>query len=290
MALYTQAMLRKIRYALEGILICFAVLFFRLLPLDFASALAGVLARVVGPFSRAHRTARSNLEQAMPEQSESQRRRTLSDMWDNLGRVIGEYPHLTRPIMAKRITVEGREHLERILQSGKAAIFVSGHFANWEIIPLTAALCGLPMVVIYREANNPVAEWLIRKIRASYTRSMHGKGRAGAMASIKALKEGHAVAMLIDQKQGDGSPVPFFGRTAMTPTAPVQLAIKFEVPVLAARVVRTDGVHFHVSLEPEIHYGAADTPLEGMTQLNNLFERWIREYPAQWFWVHRRWG
>jgi KDO2-lipid IV(A) lauroyltransferase len=283
-------MLRKIRYALEGALILFAVIFFRLLPLDAASALGGRLARLAGPFARAHRTARANLEQAMPELSESQRRRILSGMWDNLGRVIGEYPHLTRPLMAKRITVEGREHLERIRQSGKAAIFVSGHFANWEIIPLTASLCALPMVVIYREANNPVAEALIRRTRAHYTRSMHGKGRGGAVQAVKALKEGHPLAMLIDQKQNDGSPVPFFGLSAMTSTAAVQLAARYGVPLLAARVVRTDGVHFHVSLEPEVRYGSDTDPVAAMADLNRLLERWIRDHPAQWFWVHRRWG
>ena len=235
---YTHAMLRKIRHALEGALICFALLFFRLLPLDVASSFMGTLARVFGPFSRAHRTARANLEMAMPELSDLQRSRILSGMWDNMGRVIGEYPHLSRPIMAKRITVEGREHLEKLRAVGQTMVFVSGHFANWEILPLTASLCGSPLVVIYREANNPVAEWLIRRIRAPYTLGMYGKGRMGAVQSIKALKEGRPLAMLIDQKQNDGSPLPFFGRTAMTTTAATQLAIKYQVPLLAARVVR----------------------------------------------------
>lgn len=283
-------MSRKIRHGFEGLLILFALLFFRLLPLDIASALAGFLARVVGPLSRAHRTAKANLKRAMPTLSTTQRQRIVSDMWDNLGRVIGEYPHLNRPIMARRITVEGREHLERVVASGKGAVFVSGHFANWEIIPLTAALCGLPMVVIYREANNPVAEWLIRNIRKRYTRSMHGKGRIGAVQSVRSMKEGHCLAMLVDQKQNDGSPVPFFGSIAMTPTAAVQMAARYNVPLLAARVVRTVGVHFHVSLEPAVYYESNVDAIQAMTDINLLFERWIREYPAQWFWVHRRWG
>lgn len=283
-------MLRKIRYALEGVLICFAVLFFRLLPLDLASAFAGGLARLVGPFSRAHRTARTNLELAMPELNDHQRSRILSSMWDNLGRVIGEYPHLSRAVMARRITVEGREHLDKVRESGKGAVFVSGHFANWEIIPLTAAVAGLPMAVIYREANNPVAEWLIRATRGSYTSGMHGKGRVGAVQSIKALKDNQPLAMLIDQKQNDGSMLDFFGRPAPTTTGAAQLAIRYQVPLLAARVVRTDGVHFHVTLEPPVNYPPDADPAQATLALNQLFERWIREHPAQWFWVHKRWG
>jgi KDO2-lipid IV(A) lauroyltransferase len=146
------------------------------------------------------------------------------------------------------------------------------------------------MVVIYREANNPGAEWLIRRTRAPYTRSMHGKGREGAVQSIKTLKSGQSLAMLIDQKQNDGSPLPFFGRTAMTTTAPAQLAIRYQVPILAARAVRTDGAHFHVSLEPPLQYGPSADPVEAMAGLNRLFEKWIREHPSQWFWVHKRWG
>jgi Kdo2-lipid IVA lauroyltransferase/acyltransferase len=283
-------MLKKLRYGLEGILILFAMIFFRILPLDFASALGGRIARAVGPFSRAHRTARSNLEMALPELGGHEREQILSGMWDNLGRVIAEYPHLSRPVMAGRITFEGREHIDRVRESGKAALFVSGHFANWEVIPLSAWLHGLPLTVIYRAANNPVAEWLIRRIRAPYTRGMHGKGRAGAAQSIKTLKEGHPIAMLVDQKQNDGSPVPFFSRDAMTATAPALLAIKYELPVLAAHIVRTGGVHFHLSVEPPVRYGADAEPVKVMTDINGLFEGWIRKNPAQWLWVHKRWG
>src|SRR5882757_2541784 len=126
-------MLRELRYILEGSLVLFAMLLFRLLPLDFASMLAGKVARVGGPFSRAHKTASINLERSMPELNPIQRQQILGEMWDNIGRVIGEYPHLARPVMKRRITIEGREHLEKVAHSGQAAIIISGHFANWEI-------------------------------------------------------------------------------------------------------------------------------------------------------------
>jgi KDO2-lipid IV(A) lauroyltransferase len=283
-------MLRKIRYAVEAFFICVAVVFFRILPLDVASGLAGALGRIGGPFSRAHRTARHNLERAMPELTDLQRSKILGDMWENLGRTIGEYPHLNRPIMKKRITLEGREHLERIKQSGKAAIFVSGHFANWETIALTAGLNGMPMTVLYRAANNPVAEWMIQRIRRAFTRGMYVKGRVGAVQSIRTLKEGHVLAMLVDQKQNDGIPVPFFGIPAMTSTSAIELAAKYQAPVLLAYVVRTDGAHFHVTLEPEVHYPKGADALAAMTSINAAFERVIRRHPAQWLWVHRRWG
>ncbi len=282
--------LRNIRYAIEAVLLILGLAFFRILPLDMASLLAGIMARIIGPFSGAHRTAQKNLEMAMPELSAAQRRKILYGMWDNIGRVIGEYPHLSRHVMTQRITVEGLEHLQEAKYSGKAVLFVSGHFANWEIAPLTAALYGLPLVLLYRAANNPVADWVICKIRSYYNIAMYRKGREGAQEALKAIKEGHPIGMLIDQKMNDGKPIQFFGREAMTGTAATGMAIKFQVPVLVANIVRTDGVHFHVSIESPIHYDRDKDPTEAMQELHHIFEDWIRQHPAQWFWVHRRWG
>lgn len=283
-------MFRKLRYVIEAVFLVIGLAFFRVLPLDIASAVGGVLGRMVGPLSRAHRTAEKNIEAALPELNQRQRNRILSEMWDNIGRVIGEYPHLSRPIMMRRITFEGLEHLQEVAVSGKSAFFVSGHFANWEIAPLTASLYGLPLVLIYRAANNPVADKVICHIRSKFNRAMYGKGRDGASNIIKSIKAGKPIGMLIDQKMNEGEAIEFFGREAMTGTAATNMAIKLHIPLLVARVIRTDGAYFHVSLKPPIVYDKHEDAAEAMKNLHQLFEEWIREYPSQWFWVHKRWG
>ena len=283
-------MLRTIRYTLQAIGILTGLAFFRLLPLDAASAFGGWLGNRIGPLTRAHKTAHSNLERVMPELSQAERQKILRDMWNNLGRVIGEYPHLSRPLMRRRIIIEGREHLERVKTSGKGSLFISGHFANWEIAPITASLCGLPLVLIYRAANNPFSDRIIRYIRSRYNHSMYGKGREGAQASLKALKEKLGVGMLVDQKMNDGSPIPFMGHEAMTATAAAQMAIRFQVPIILARVVRLGGAHFHVTMMPAVQYAPDTDARAAMLELHHHFERWIRERPAQWFWVHNRWS
>jgi KDO2-lipid IV(A) lauroyltransferase len=283
-------MIRYLRYTLESILLLTGLLIFRILPIDIGSAIGGMLGRAFGPFSKAHLVATKNIELAMPELSQHQRDKIIMDMWDNLGRVMCEYPHLSRPMMWDRITIEGREHVDKVKNAGTAAIFISGHFANWEIAPLTAYLCGMPLVLIYRAANNPVADWIIRYIRSKYNLEMYGKGREGAQQAIKALKAGNPIGMLIDQKMNDGKAMMFFGRKAMTATAATHMAIKMQVPLIMAHVVRTDGAHFHVTLQPPVMYDKNRDPINAMEDLNALFEKWIRENPSQWFWVHRRWG
>jgi len=280
-------MLRKFRYSLEAIPLLLGMLLFRLLPLDTASAFGGWLGRLFGPLTRAHRVARTNMTRALPEMSERERQQALNAMWDNLGRTVGEYPHLARAEMPRRITVEGRENLEGI---HKGAVFISGHFANWEIAPLTAALCGMPLAIVYRKPNNPMADWITRSIRSHYSLSMHKKGRDAAREVLEALRDDQRVSMHVDQKMSDGEPVMFFGYEAMTTTAATRLAIKLQLPLLAARVVRTDGAYFHVTLLPPVVYPMDASARYAMEEIHRLFEGWIRQLPSQWFWVHNRWN
>jgi Kdo2-lipid IVA lauroyltransferase/acyltransferase len=282
--------LKKIRYLLEAALLLLIMLVFKILPLDLASSFGGLLARIIGPFLRAHRIADANLSRVFPDYTERQRRNILSDMWDNLGRVAGEYPHLSPATMSKRLTVEGAEHLEHIRNTKSGAVFVSGHFANWEMAPLVGVIYHLPIAFIYREANNPYAEKIIQWMRVGYRHMMYGKGRESVQQMIKALQQKRCTALLVDQKLNEGVPVPFFGVPAMTTISAAKLAIKFNVPLVALRIVRTDGAHFHVTISPPVMHEATASPVAVMENVHHIFEGWIRERPEQWFWVHNRWN
>src|SRR6202048_5012000 len=109
---------------------------FRLLPIDWASALGGVLARRIGPYLGVSKHARDNLQRAFPELSEAEITRIVAGMWDNLGRVAAEYPHLREiRVFAPggRVETHGFEHVDRAVAAGRRMIVFSGHIANWEI-------------------------------------------------------------------------------------------------------------------------------------------------------------
>lgn len=267
--------------------------FFRLLPLDAASALGGWIGRNFGPLLGVHHTARRNIARAFPEKSEEEREEILRGMWDNLGRVGAEYPHMARPAIRRRVTLKGAEHLEQVRTSDRSYLFFSGHFGNWEMLPRTAADHGVPLFLIYRHANNPFADWLIRRIRGVYNRGMSRKGSDGALQVLRAIRERRHIGMLIDQKMNDGIPVPFFGRDAMTAPAIAQLALKYELPLLPACVTRTHGAHFTITAHPPYYLENTGNRQEdiriAMTAINARFEEWVRAHPSQWFWVHNRW-
>jgi len=265
---------------------------FAALPLDAASALGGAIARTLGPRLRASRVARRNLAHAFPEADAAWIEATVRAMWDNIGRVAGEFPHLAE-IARDRVEVVGGEILDLMRDDGQPGIFISGHLANWEVAGAVTAARNLRLHLVYRTANNPWVERLYRKGRGVAAASMIPKGAEGARLALAALKSGHHLGMLVDQKMNDGVPVPFFGRDAMTAPAVAQFATRFGCPLVAARVERLGGARFRLSILPPLdfpHTGDVhDDNRLLLGRVNALFEQWIREHPAQWLWVHRRW-
>ena len=274
-----------------------AALFFALagaLPIDTASGFGGWLARRIGPALRASKQARRNLAAALPELAPAEIEKIVRGMWDNLGRVAAEYPHLRGiDVFApdSRIETRGLEHVERSLAEGRRMILFSGHLANWEIAALAAAQYGIDIAQIYRTPNNPLIDRMIMRFRGSDTEFIP-KEAVGRRA-IAALRRGAHLTILVDQKLNEGIKVPFFGRPAMTTPTLAVLALRFECDVLPVWVERLGGARFRLTIEPPLplpssRFRGRDVALL-MRAVNATLERWIRERPEQWFWVHRRW-
>jgi len=267
---------------------------FTLLSLDSASAVGGALARRVGPFLRVSRHARRNISRAFPELSKTEIANVVASMWDNLGRVAAEYPHLQKIRVFKpggRIETHGFEHVDRAVAAGRRIIFFSGHIANWEIGMLAGVQYGISVAQIYRASNNPLMDRMIARFRGNRGEFIP-KGARGARRAIAALRRGTHLGLLADQKMNDGIPVPFFGRLAMTAPALAVLALRFDCDVLPLRVERLDGARFRVTVFPpplprsgEPHADAAAL----MAQVNTTLEAWIRHRLEQWLWLHQRW-
>ena len=151
----------------------------------------------------------------------------------------------------------------------------------------------MPLDRVYRAANNRLVEWLYRRGRAAVEGALIPKGPAGARLLLRSLKDGKHLAMLVDQKMNDGIAAPFFGRDAMTAPALAELALRFDCPVVPARVERLEGAHFRFTAYPPMDLGGggerhADVAA-ATAKVNALIEGWVRERPEQWLWLHNRW-
>lgn len=280
----------KLIHLIEAAIAWALFVFLRNMPLDMASAIGGLIAQSIGPFFKAHETARKNLLMVFPQKSDDERNAIRRRMWNNLGRTTAELPHLPGNQLLGRITLIGAENLPK---PGEAALFFSGHIGNWELLPSVPNNRNIPTSLVYRHANNPYVDRMIADIRASRCREMIAKGPRGAFKLAKALKKKTSICMLVDQKMNDGIAVPFFGHDAMTAPAIAQLALHYDLPIIPACAIRKGGAHFEITVFPPIDYTKTGDNthdmLALMTAINALLETWILEHPEQWFWVHKRW-
>ena len=289
-------LIRRLRYVLEFLILRILFALFGVLSLDRASAVGGFLGAKIGPHLPITRHAFLNLRMVFPRWSDAEVLATVRRMWDHLGRMIAEYPHLKEFDFYGRdgrIEVIGIEYVDRLRDDGIAGVFISGHIGNWELLSIAAIQRGLPLVHVYRAANNPYVEKLIQRYRDPAGASHYPKGLRAARVLLEAVKQGDHLGILVDQKYNEGIPIPFFGHDAMTTSVPAEFAIRYKIPLVPARVERVGGARFRLTVSPPLTLpDSGDLELDAsaiMAEVNSLFESWIRDKPEQWLWLHRRW-
>ena len=279
-------------YFLEGSFLLLIFIVLRILPLGISSFLMGKLSSLIGPKLGVTKKAYNNIKNVMPEKNEKEITKIIKDMWENLGKVAGEYPHLSKisPEKNNKIQIYGKKHLLLVKKTKTPAIFFSGHLANWEILPNVAIKNGVPVLSIFRRPNNPFINFLIKYIRSNLP--MAPKGKEGARQLIYSLKKGRSIGLVIDQKMNDGIEVPFFNKPAMTSDALAQLCLRIKSLVIPVEVERMKNTNFKITFHNPLKItknGQKKTPLQIMTEVNLIMEKWIRKNPGQWLWLHRRW-
>ncbi len=286
--------MKKLRYCLEYIAYSFLMFVFEKLPVSAASDLGGFIARTLGPRLAVSRKARRHIHLAFPGISEDETERIVKGMWNNLGRTFAEYPHL-ETIAQQHIVFTNPEAIEKLEKVSGGCIVFNGHLGNWEVPPAVMAVRGQTIDVIYRAPNNNFIESSLKRMRSLNGRiHTHAKSASGTRALLKALKQGRILGILIDQKYNEGISVPFFGHPAMTSTAFVTMGQKYDCPVVPARIVRTKGLNFEITLYDPLRLfnknGEPRNPKDVVIDAHRHLEQWITEKPEQWLWLHKRWG
>jgi KDO2-lipid IV(A) lauroyltransferase len=269
----------------------------RLLSPERASALGRGIFRAIGPRLDKTRIFRRNLTLAFPEKSAGEIDTLIREIWGNLGAVLTEYPHLRSYAVAgepERLEIVINNDSPVFQHTGKAAVFVSAHLANWEIPLASAIRLGLPVSVLYTPLQNPWLDRMLYKARARMGINMLPRD-SGVRTLVRELGSGRSIGLLVDQRVDSGEPVPFFGLEMNTSTTPARLALRYHCDLIPIRVQRLGGARFRVSFEPPITPGPGITDehmkiLDMTRQLNELFETWIREQPREWLCSKRRWA
>lgn len=268
-----------------------------------SSDVGAFLTRTFGSLLKQNRIALKNVRAAFPEKSDEEVRAIVRTAWSNLGRTAGEYPHLgtifdfdpDNPGKGRiEIDPESISRFVELKEDGKGAVLFSAHLGNWELPAVCAARFGLETTAIFRPPNDPATARLVAEIRSGTMGGLAASTGAGAAYAIAGvLEKGGHLGQLIDQHFSRGVVVDFMGRPALTNPLLAKLARHYEVPVHGARVVRLHGHRFRLEITP-----ALDLPRDAEGQIDvkaatqamtKIVEGWVREYPEQWLWMHRRW-
>ncbi len=286
--------MKKIRYFFEAIGLYALFIFFKILPAKTASNIGGWIGRNIGCRLPASRKAQRHLSLAMPELSTEQQNHIIKGMWDNLGRVIAEYPHLEK--ISKNYTqIEDLGDINTHIKGNYPIIFIGGHLANWEVNgAATLTQLNHPITLTFRAPNNPWTAKLLDKARTLNGRiNALPKSRESGRKIMQVMKNNGSLGILIDQKYNEGVKSTFFGMEAMTNPIFVQLCQKYKCPIIPVQNERINGCNFKLTSYPEIKlFDENDNKreiLDIVNEANALLETWIRKHPEQWLWLHHRW-
>ena len=279
-------------YLIEFILIKILFNFFKIIGYRNSSNLGFLIGKSFGPIFRSKKLIIKNIEKANFKNKENIKNIALNVL-GNYGRILAEYVHLKNfrnDKLKKYISIEGLEHLENLKKTKRKAVFISGHFNNFELMAMQIEKAGIELATIYRPLNNFFLNKTMEQIRKNnICKNQIKKGRAGSREIIRCLTKGKSIAIMIDQRVREGEKIKFFNNYATTTTIPAQLIKKYDCNLVPVYIERKNKCYFKMYISKPIKIDKNKSILEITKFLNDLLEKMILKNVDQWIWTHNRW-
>ncbi|MBV8891478.1 MAG: lysophospholipid acyltransferase family protein [Acidobacteria bacterium] len=288
-------MRHRFEYALAWIL----VRGIGMLPRRLARTLAIALAWLVFALhARLRRVGMRNLELAFPEKSKSERQKILRGTFTSLGRQLAEvclFPSYTRENVSEVIVYDGFENFDHAQRRGRGVLYLTAHLGGWELSAFAHSLQGHPLRVVTRSLDNPYLEALIKHYRTMHGNTVVDKDNF-VRGLLSAMKMGDTVGILMDTNMTppQGVFVDFFGTPACTASGLARIALRSHAAVVPGFTI-WDAVlgKYRLCFEPAVNLiRTADEEADVVANtalFTTIIEDYVRRYPDQWLWVHRRW-
>jgi Kdo2-lipid IVA lauroyltransferase/acyltransferase len=268
------------------------------LPFTTAAAIGGRLARIGRwPLGIRRDVVERQIAAAFPERSHEEVEELARRSYDHLGRLTVESALLPKlgssGLMRLFEGAEGWDHLERGLAAGRGVLIVTGHLGNWELCGGYVAARGVALDVVVRRMGNPLFDRYLNATRRRIGMRVVYDNEA-VRRLTRSMREGRAAALLADQgvKNLASTYAPFFGRPAKTPRGPAVLALRWDVPLLFVTAVRMPTGRYRCFIEELVVRRTDDreADVEALVlAFTQTLERYVRRFPEQYFWQHRRW-
>jgi Kdo2-lipid IVA lauroyltransferase/acyltransferase len=287
--------MKIIKYFIQAFVIYIFFVIIKILGLNISRKLFAKIFQIIGPLIKSEKTINENLEKFLSSYNEEQKKNIKKTMWSNYGKTFVEYLFLNKfRENNSHINIKGKEILKSIINNNKPAIFVSGHFANFELMSMELTRESINLATIYRPLNNLFLNPFMEYVRRKYVcKNQIKKGIAGVKDSINYLKKNYSIALMIDQRVSEGKRLPFFDQMALTTTLPAQLAIKFNLEIVPIYIKRNLDDSFEMEILKPIALNKNEDlitqKINTTIKLNKILEEMISRDPGQWIWTHNRW-
>jgi len=284
-------MIKIINYLFQSLLIYSIFILGRILGLKISRKLFSFLFILIGPIFKSKKIVEKNMIIFLKKSPLKNKNEIINNMWKNYGKTFIEYIFLNYFRKQKsHIFIKGEENLFQIKKQNKPVIFISGHFANFELMSMEITKKNIDLATIYRPLNNFFLNPLMEFIRKRYVcPNQIKKGINGVRDTVKFIKKKYSIALMIDQRVSEGEKIDFFGNLALTTTLPAQLSYKFGLDIIPVYIEREDNDNFTIEFQKRISSKDFKNKLELTLKLNKILEEMIKKNPGQWIWTHNRW-
>jgi len=288
-------MIKIIKYFFQAIIIYLFFIFIKLIGLRLSRKLFSYLFNRIGPLIKSEQIINNNLEKFMGSYNEDKKKDIKLKMWSNYGKTFVEYLYLKKfKNNNSHIEIKGEHILQKIIEKNKPVIFVSGHFANFELMSMELTKRNINLSTIYRPLNNFFLNPFMEHIRKTHIcKNQIKKGIAGIKTTINYIKNNFSIALMIDQRISEGKRLPFFEHMAFTTTLPSQLALKFNLDIVPIYIARKENDNFEMQIYEPIQFLNKEdieiNKLDIAIKLNKILEQMVSKDPGQWIWTHNRW-
>jgi len=284
-------MIKILKYLFQSIIVYIFFIFGRILGLKISRNFFSKLFQLLGPKIKSKKIINENLDKYNQYMTMSEKREIISQMWSNYGKTFIEYIFLDKfKKNTNHIKIINKEILNQIIANNKPVIFISGHFANFELMSMEMTKSNIKLATIYRPLNNyflnPFMEFLRRKF---ICKNQIKKGRAGVRDAMNFINNGYSVALMIDQRVSEGETINLFNKPCLTTTLPAQLALKYNLNIVPVTIIRDNNNNFELTFHTAIDVNKYKNKIDLTKYLNNYLESMLNKNPGQWIWTHNRW-
>jgi len=284
-------MIKKINYFLQAFLIYLFFLIGRILGIKISRKVFAFLFSFFGPFIKSKKIVNNNLQIFLKKNSKFKKNEIKNNMWKNYGMTFIEYIFLDIFLKKKtEVEIIGEINLTNIIRENNPVIFISGHFANFELMSMEITKRNISLATIYRPLNNNFLNPFMEYLRKKYIcKNQIKKGINGVKEAIEFIKQKHSIALMIDQRVSEGEKIKFFDQPALTTTLPAQFAKKYRMKIIPVFIERLKNNKFKIEFQKEIDPKNFKNKLDLTVKLNEVLENMIIKNPNQWIWTHNRW-